>query len=312
MADWTPPTTDLVAWHHLRVEVPWTWEVTAYAIEDRVGRLEFNDRHGLLATIGWEPCDREPDREGTMRVFLQNNVLGKDAARRIEPDDLEVADIGPFRLGWDRKGTGPCQALAWHEGHRKLLRWTFEPCVRTGGLRWDAALRPILSTWGFNDGPETEYRLRGLHCRLPAGYELADVVVLPANVKFVFEHAEHHRRAIFRRWGMDTMILRGLPLGAFHAHILTTDGVSVLRQEPCTVSGMEACRTEFDAPREHHADRFMSRRWKGGEGVVWHDRAEMRLYAFEQVGPAKSPPLDFDATIPGRELVRAVSRGSGF
>ena len=33
MADWTPPTTDLVAWHHLRVEVPWTWEVTAYAIE---------------------------------------------------------------------------------------------------------------------------------------------------------------------------------------------------------------------------------------------------------------------------------------
>ena len=104
MADWTPPTTDLVAWHHLRVEVPWTWEVTAYAIEDRVGRLEFNDRHGLLATIGWEPCDREPDREGTMRVFLQNNVLGKDAARRVEPDDLEVADIGPFRLGWDRHG----------------------------------------------------------------------------------------------------------------------------------------------------------------------------------------------------------------
>ena len=291
--------TDLVAWHHLRVEVPGTWEVTAYAIEDRVGRLEFNDRAGLLATIGWEPCAREPDREGTMRVFLQNNVLGRDAERRIAPEDLETAVVGPFLLGWDRRGAGPCQALAWHSGHRKLLRWTFEPRVRTGGLRWDAALRPILSTWGFNDGPRTEYRLHRLHCSMPAGYELEDVVVLPANVKFVFEHAEHRRRATFRRWGMDTMILRGLPIGAFHAHILKTDGVSIQSQTPCTIGGMEACRTVFDAPREHHSDRFMSRRWKNGEGWVWHNRAEMRIYAFEQIGPDDSPPLDFAETIPG-------------
>ena len=296
------PKTDLVAWHHLRVEVPDTWEVTAYSVEDRIGRLEFNDRDGLLATIGWEPCEREPDREGTMRVFLQNNVLGADARRRIVPDDLETADIDPFRLGWDRQGTGPCQALAYHARDRKILRWVFEPRTRTGGLRWDAALAPILSTWGFNDGPEKEYRLHRLHCRLPIEYELEDVIVLPANVKFVFEHRDHHRRAIFRRWGMAEMILRGLSLGAFHAHILKTDGDSIHSQTPCTVSGMEACLTDFDAPREHHSDRFMARRWKGGQGVVWYDRDAMRLYAFEQIGPEKSPPLDFAATIPDREL----------
>ena len=284
----------------MRVEVPATWEVTAYSAEDRVGRLEFNDRHGLLATVGWEPCGREPDRDGTMRVFLQNNVLGRDVRRRVEPDDLETADIGPFRLGWDRQGAGPCQALAWHAARRKLLRWTFEPCVRTGGLRWDAAVRPILSTWGFNDGPETEYRLRGLHCRLPEGYELEDAAVLPANVMFVFEHARHRRRATFRRWGMDALILGGLPLGAFHARILQAGGAFVRRQEPCRVDGLEACRTEYDAPREHHADRFMGRRWRNGVGWIWHDREEMRLYAFEQIGPADSPPLDFSRTIPGR------------
>ena len=294
--------TDLVAWHHLRVEVPDTWEVTAYSVEDRVGRLEFNDRNGLLATVGWEPCNREPDREGTMRVFLQNNVLGRNAERRIAPEDLETADIGPFLLGWDKQGAGPCQALAYNAKAAKILRWTFEPRVRTGGLRWNAALAPILSTWGFNDGPEREYRLHRLHCRLPEGYEIEDVVVLPANVKFAFEHAEHRRRAVFRRWGMAEMILRGLSLGAFHAHILKTDGAAIRSQTPCLVSGMEGCVTEFDAPREHHADRFMARRWKGGIGVVWHDRDEKRLYAFEQIGPKKSPPLDFSATIPGRTL----------
>ena len=246
--------TDLVAWHHLRVEVPWTWEVTAYAIEDRVGRLEFNDRHGLLATIGWEPCDREPDRDGTMRVFLQNNVLGKDAARRVEPADLEVADIGPFRLGWDRKGAGPCQALAWHRGRRKLLRWTFEPCVRTGGLRWDAALRPILSTWGFNDGPETEYRLRGLHCRLPAGYELEDVVVLPANVKFVFEHAEHRRRAIFRRWGMERMAR----MVESHNDISLQENVPFSEREAVFLADKFVCGSRFTPIMERYEKKLLA------------------------------------------------------
>lgn len=345
-----PHSTDLVAWHHLRVEVPDTWEVAAYSVEDRVGRLEFNDRGGLLATVSWEPCDREPDRESTMRIFLQNNVLGKDAERRVVPDDLETAVIGPFLLGWDRKGTGPCQALAWAvasprppqrggslrgwsgagtapdstarqkdatasentdlarqratenekrettTGH--LLRWIFEPRVRSGGLRWDAALAPILSTFDFNDGDWKEYRLHRLHCRLPADYEIEDVIVLPANVKFVFEHPTHHRRLTFRRWGMAEMILRGLSVGAFHAHILKTDGAAIRSQTPCDVYGMEGCLSEYDAPREHHADRFMARRWKNGRGYVWYDRDAMRLYAFEQIGPDKSPALDLHDVIP--------------
>ncbi len=304
------PTTDLVAWHHLRVEVPDTWEVTAYSVEDRVGRLEFNDRGGLLATVGWEPCDREPDRESTMRIFLQNNVLGRDAERRIVPDDLETAEIGPFLLGWDRCGEGPCQALAWtappgvsarQKGETKgghLLRWVFEPRVRTGGRRWDAALAPILSTFGFNDGEWKEYRLHRLSCRLPADYEIEDVVVLPANVKFVFEHPGHHRRLTFRRWGMAEMILRGLSVGAFHAHILKTDGAAIRSQTPCDVYGMEGCLSEYDAPREHHSDRFMARRWKNGRGYVWYDRDAMRLYAFEQIGPDTSPALELTDVIP--------------
>lgn len=286
-----------VCWHHLRTLVPGDWEATAYSVEDRAGRVEFGTRLGLMACVGWEPCAHEPDRHTTMVAFLRRNVLGEKAGRAFGSDALRTASVGAFLVGWAEEG-GPCQALAFCAARKKLVRWIFEPSSRTDAS-WVASVRPILEAFDFNEGERAEYQLHGLHAVLPREFLIEDMVVLPANVMMSFENVVDKRRATFRRWGLPDVVLAGAGLDAFHASILRTGGCTVQEATACRVNGMEACRSLYEAPREHHMDRFMGRRWPRGEAVVWHDRVERRVYAFEQVGPAKSPALDFSTTLPG-------------
>ncbi len=297
----TPPTLPrTVAWHHLRVRVPPEWEVTAYSVEDRAGRLEFGTREGLMGVASWEPCLREPDRRTTMRSFLKRHVANAPAAGGDADSDLQTAVEGPFLVGWVDTSL-PCQALAYAPAARKLIRWIFEPAVPRGG-GWPEAVAPLLRSFDFNDGPLAEYGLHGIHVRLPRDYRVEDMVTLPANVMIAFESDLSRRRATFRRWGLPEMLLQGASLAAFHTRILKTHGVAVQDARRCRVNDMEACRLTIDAPREHHMDRFMGRRWPGGTAVLWHDRAAKRLNAFEQSGPRRSEPLPFDATFPGLTL----------
>jgi hypothetical protein len=274
--------------------------VTAYSVEDRAGRLEFGTREGLMGIVSWEPCDREPDRQTTMLSFLRRNVLGKDQGRELPAGAMRTAAIGPFEMGWIGDG-GPCQALAYSAGARKLVRWVFEP-LASGGLDWRSRVAPVLQSFDFNEGDRVEFWLHGIHALLPREYLIEDIMALPANVMMAFESADTQRRATFRRWGLPDMLLAGGSLGAFHERILKTGGCAVQSVTACAVDGMEACLSVYDAPREHHMDRFMGRRWPDGRAVLWHDRDEQRLYAFEQVGPAKSTVLEFAETLPGHTL----------
>lgn len=289
-----------VCWHHVRAFVPAGWEVTAYSVEDRAGRLEFGTREGLMGIVSWEPCEREPDRATTMLAFLRNNVLGKESGNRLVADALRTAKLGAFELGWIEQ-EGPCQALAYAPERRKLIRWIFEP-LAAKGRDWRPCAAPILESCDFNEGPAAEYQLHGIHALLPREYAIEDVVVSPANVMMSFESSASRRRATFRRWGLPEMLLGGGSLAAFHARILKTGGCAVQRSEPCRVDGMEGVRSVYDSPREHHMDRFMGRRWHNGAAVLWYDRAMLRLHAFEQIGPDASEPLDFAAVLPGRTL----------
>ena len=115
-----------VCWHHLRCSIPADWEVTSYAVEDRVGRLEFGTRLGLMATMSWEPCTQEPDRKTTMLTFLRNNVLGKELGKSFEADAMQTVEIGKFICGWAKTGGGPVQALAYSAEQKVIVRWIFE------------------------------------------------------------------------------------------------------------------------------------------------------------------------------------------
>ena len=289
-----PPAAGF-AWHHIRGEVPADWEVTAYSVEDRVGRLEFNTRAGLQAVVSWEPCKREPDRRTTMTSFLANNIIGKQNAGKLRNADFRTEDCGAFLLGWLDE-SHPSQALAYDPSSAHIIRWVFEGLSTPRGRA--ETIRPILSSCDFNNDPAAcEYRLHGVRCSLPRDYKIEDMVSLPANIMMSFESETTKRRAVFRRWGMAEMIFNGGDLLEFYKSVLRTRSIHITESKMCRVSGHEGRICVFDAPREFHSDRFMRRRWTNGAAVIWHDRPANRICTFEQIGPDNTPELDFTQTV---------------
>lgn len=292
---WTP-----FAWHHVRSVVPQDWEVTAYSVEDRAGRLEFNTRTGLQGIVSWEPCQREPDRLTTMTTFLANNIIGRKNAQSLRATDVQTDSFGAFIVGW-LEPTQPTQALAYDAQSKTLVRWVFEG--HTSGTSRQSIIRPILEAFDFNhDATTCEYNLHGIHAQLPWDYKIEDIVVLPANVMMSFESTESKRKAVFRRWGLASVIRGRRSLLDFYQPILRTLGCDVEDSAPCRVSGHEALKITYNAPREHHGDRFMRRRWSGGTAIIWHEKDTNRILTFEQIGPQKTSPLVFANTIPHRDL----------
>lgn len=287
---------NFIAWHHVRMIVPQDWEVTAYSVEDRAGRLEFNTRDGLQGIVSWEPCKREPDKLTTMATFIRNNILGKDKSMNLRTGDIRTQTAGEFLMGW-LDDTGPCQALGYTDKGKHLVRWVFEKHASEKGRR--DIIAPLLESFDFNDDELCEYALHGIRCTLPRDYKIEDIVILPANAMMTFESEDSKRRATFRRWGLAEMILDGMDMTDFYKSVLKTNGIVVDSAEPCRVNGMEGRIVRYNGPREHHSDRFMRRRWHNGIGVIWHDTDANRVKTFEQIGPDDTDALAFDATLPG-------------
>lgn len=292
--------TNRICWHHVRASVPHDWEVSAYSLEDRAGRIEFATRRGLMATVSWESCTSEPDVETTMVAFLRNNVR-TPRTRVMEKSELKTGRIGRFMSGYLDLSV-QAQALAYSQKSKKLIRWIFETSSASGFRSWPEVMSPVLNSFDFNDDPLMEYSIFGVHAFLPREYEIEDMVSLPANVMMSFENSKNKRRVVFRRWGMADMILEGCSLGLFHERVMRTHGISVDSRTSCKVNGMDGCVSIFNAPREHHMDRFMSRRWKNCKAVLWYDREAKRLNAFEQSGPESAPELEFGSVFPGLSI----------
>ena len=158
-------------------EVAADWEVPRYALADRVGRVGVNTRRGLEATVGWEPCSREPDSLTTMTTFLVNNILGKKNAPDLRSDDISTATVGEFLVGWLDEST-PCQAMAFNPSTMHLIRWVFEGHSSKKGR--EEIIRPILEAFDFNDDEKClRVQHARIHCRLPWDYKIEDVWCCP-------------------------------------------------------------------------------------------------------------------------------------
>ncbi|MBQ9727380.1 MAG: hypothetical protein IJV65_07735 [Kiritimatiellae bacterium] len=295
------------AWHHVAGRVPADWEVSRYAVEDRAGRIEWATRRGLEATVGWEPCEREPDRETTMKAFLAREMADSRGGRRVRmrEEDFRTKEVGPFLVGWADERL-PVQALAYDRFGGKLVRWIFEGRSSERGRA--ALVEPVVAATGFNDDPATcEYRLFGIRCVLPRDYKIEDMAAFPANAMMAFEGDESHARVTFRRWGLADLILEGKTLRSLYEEVVRTNGVRVESAEPRRICGCEGFVARFSAPREHHAERYFMRRWHNGLAYVWHDRAANRINAFEQVGPKGYGVLPPE-TVPGLTVDPATER----
>lgn len=272
--------THTLAWHHFKFRVPADWESTAYSVEDRAGRLEFSTRKGFQALVGWEPCKRAPDAETMMLSFLREQTSGIGSVKETPAGGLKTRTVGAFLMGLDTEDR-PCQAIGYLESRKKLLSWVF---ASSGRKLVEETFVPLLESFEPNDGAVREYALHGLRFRLPETFALEDMTVLPANVMMTFESV-NKARVTFRRWGMTELVLKGKALEAFYPAFLGIQGCRVGEIERSTVFGMEAVRVGYAQRGQHQMDRLAGRMWKNGEAWLWYDTGEMRLYAFERIGP---------------------------
>ena len=113
-----------VAWHHIRCDIPDEWEVPAYSIEPRQGRLEFSTRRGFQALIGWEQCKRLPDADTMMIGFLRRHIPATKRASTASLDNLQTRTLNGYTLGL-YPGM-PVQALSYLKDDGILLNWVFE------------------------------------------------------------------------------------------------------------------------------------------------------------------------------------------
>jgi hypothetical protein len=282
-----------IAWHHFKFRVPSDWEVTAYSLEDRVGRLEFSTREGFQAVVSWEPCKREPDSRTMMIAFLQRNAPGAEQGTSATVRDLDTVHIGRFFVGYHSED-GPCQAMYYLKDAKKLIRWVFRSSEKR--LR-EKTCAPVLESFEPNGGAEREYAIFGLDFVLPEEFKLEDMNALPANVMMAFESGSR-ARAIFRRWGMPEVVLGGKSLVGFYPAFLKVQGCVVNDSEETEVAGMKAAKVRYRERGQHHMDKFMGRYWDNGEALLWHNEGEKRLYAFEQISPRKAPLLVLEEVFP--------------
>ncbi len=287
--DRTTPTDTmrLVAWHHFRFHIPADWEATAYSVEPRAGRIEFSTRAGFQGAVDWEPCRCPPDAQTLMTAFLRRHVVGIEDLPKRATEALTLREIAGFTAGWLGEAL-PFQALRFLPAERTLLRWSFPRCDE----RLVADLfEPILRSFVPNDGDLRVVALFGLRFEIPAHFELEDMVVLPANVMLAFE-GKDKVRATFRRWGMPEVVLGGRSLESFYPWLLRAVEAAVSEVKPATILGFPGVAVRFSQRGSHQMDRFLSRLWTGGQGLLWHDTRERRLVSFEQIGPPGARLLD--------------------
>ena len=260
-----------LAWHHFKTVIPAEWEVTAYAVEARVGRIEFSTRCGLQAVVSWEPCRSDPDLDRTMRGFFYKLAI-EDAA-------IESRSSGRFLLGYCKE-RNLAQGITCMAESFILIRWIFE----NETARENAVQDRIMQSMEPNRGALIEYALFGLHLRIPEGFELEDAVTQPANVLLGFERPDR-ARLTFRRWGLPEYVLEGLSLDEYLEKFMKAQGGRVSYVSKVSFLGHDCARAEYAQRGQYQMDRFMGRPWPGGVARLWIDEDEKRLYCCQMIAP---------------------------
>lgn len=281
-----------LAWHHVCCRVPADWEITAYSVEDRAGRLELSSRRGFEAQLSWAPCRRQPDPRTTMATFLRRNVKHAPEVKNLRGDALRTQHAGPFLLG--RGPAGPAQAIAWLPDSQRLLSWVFR---QSGDEELHTHILPVLESFQPNHGPVRRYAVFGLDFCLPAEFEIEDMVTLPANVMLAYE-TKRRGRIICRRWGMPDVVLNGRAMREFYAGFLAAQGCDATRPQNTRLFNCPAVTSTYSRRGEYRMDRLMGKPWTGGLAWLWLHEQQQRLYSLEQIGPPGFHPLEPGTVFP--------------
>jgi hypothetical protein len=274
-----------LSWSTFSLTLPPGWEVTAYQLDERAGRFQFHQRAEPRGEVSWRQVKGRPD-EGRIMSEVHRRWLAREAPAEVAGfAGMRLSRVGDFTVGIHRHGA-PAQASLYQPETRLLLQWLLPDHDEE---RFAREVVPLLESYRSNLAWPRRWQLFGLGLRLPETFVFDALKPLPANVTVVFE-TKKNLRLTARRLGLDREMLAGTDLGLLHRRLLMKDGAKVLRNAATEVRGHPAVRTEFERRGESRMETLTGRWWPG-EAWMWHDRAEGRIYALEQVGPAKQPRL---------------------
>jgi hypothetical protein len=272
------PDSVPLAWHHVMLRVPRTWEVVAYRNDPANASLVLADRHGETMHLYARPFSPMPDVGRRLRDLAESLPHGAAAWRRGQ---LEK------RHGWD--------ALDPDDASLPVFAGRFSP--ESGALvllvfpphpdRSDAALLDrVLASFRPNAGPERAWALYGLEVRLPADLELREVSPMPAAQALTFETRRGDRVTV-HRYGMMPRILGDGDMASFYARVAGRRRLLRRAGEFRKDGRYEGVHLSYSSRGRGGLDSLLSPVWLG-RVWVWRRDDLLRLYAVDQHGPERA------------------------
>jgi hypothetical protein len=274
-----------LSWASFSFTLPPLWEVTGYELGERGQRLQFHRRAVQRGELSWREAKGTPDQPRIMAEVHRRWLERESPAELAGFAALACERVGEFVLGRHRQGA-PAHATLWQPEERRLLQWLFPSW--SDELQ-ESELRPLLESYRPNRVEPRRWELFGLRLRLPEQFGFEELRPQPTNVALVFE-TRKNLRITGRRIGMDREVLAHGDLAALHYRLLSRESCRVRRQQPSEFLGRPAVRSEFERRGESRMETLTGKWWPG-EGWIWRDDAEGRIYAIEQLGPPKQPRI---------------------
>jgi hypothetical protein len=276
-----------LGWYHILGFVPDNWEFTHYGIDEGEGRLDFCNREWHQARFSWKKGKeyRKPDLDRTLAEFHKRYLLENHKEEVATFSGMSTRQIGSFLFAYD-KPERPCQAACYIEESKTVMFWTF-PSFSEELLR--NTFTPILESCLPNDAESRVWSAFGMSFVLGKDFDLEDASILPADASLMFEHSNRQQMTL-HRWGLPSELLRGQDLKIFYYRILGGLKNKVMTMEDSIYKGMPSVEVTLTRAGTHAMDKLYGGEWSGS-GRIWHNVEEQRLYAYEQAGPKKVPPL---------------------
>jgi hypothetical protein len=269
-----------IAWLDSIFEVPDSWEVTRYSIASQTGRIEFTGREGNLGVFSWEKCKRLPDEKRILTEYYRNYLKEYDKEGFKNFKELNTSVMGKFIAGIPDEGQ-PLNAVTHLAEENKMIMWNFPSYSPKKEKIW----RPILESFRPNNKSMRRWSMFGINCELPKEFELDDALCKPADVWLNFEHKNLHK-IFMHRWGLPREILRFQDLEDYFGFVIRGHEGKVLTSQKETFRGMDSVFITAEIKGVHGFERLYGSQWPG-EGRLWHNEKEKRLYAICSVCPSK-------------------------
>jgi hypothetical protein len=199
-----------LAWQHIILQIPSTWELIAYQKPFRDGRLSLADRRGEAMQVFWQVIKVEPAIVQRLVNQVKENVPGSPSE-----DDIrrQIETVHGWTAFMPEDEHLPVIAGRYAKEERALLNITFPPHPSTRNRQ---VITGVLKSYQPNYGRERVWAAFGMEITLPQEWELTEVAAFPAAQTLRFEN-KRGESVTTHRYGMMPLILEGTTMAGFFA-----------------------------------------------------------------------------------------------